>query len=417
MRKYLRNYMTAISIALALLLSFSAFSFAGDDKALFAGDGIASNRSGIASDKARNIIFMVPDGMGLSNVTAARIFKNGPNGDALYMETLPQIGYQRTHSKNSTVTDSAAAGSAWACGMKFNNGEICCLDDDRNGICESAPNTILELAKAKGKATGLVATSTITHATPAAFGAHVHFRNCETEIARQYIEEIGVDVMLGGGIGSDRAECLTPSPKTATQLITEAQSSYGYTYVTDKTQMAAAVAASKIKILGLFTAGGKTPETYHVVPSLTYPVAEPTLPEMTVAALNILEKDREGFFLMVEGSQIDWANHANNINYQIGETLAFDEAVKVVLDWVNKNPLRKRNTLVIIVSDHDCGGFAVNGPYGTLSEAGDIVEAGWTSGNHTAGDTIIWSQGPGSQHLGKAVDNTYLYDVMKNVLN
>jgi alkaline phosphatase len=385
--------------ALALLLTFFAFLFACSGK------------------NAKNIIFMVPDGMGLSNVTAARIFNDGPNGNPLYLETLPEIGYQRTHAKNSTVTDSAAAASAWACGEKFNNNEICCLDDNKDGACEIAPATILEMAQSKGKATGLVATSTITHATPAVWGAHVHYRNCETEIARQYIEDTGVDVLLGGGIGPDQAvKCLMPSPKTAADLITEAQSSYGYVYVTDEIQMNTAVAAGAKKIFGIFTPAGKTPETYRVDSSLTYPAGEPTLPEMTSAALDILEKDRDGFFLMVEGSQIDWANHANDIEYQIGETLSFDESVKVVLDWVNKEPLRKLNTLVVIVADHDCGGFAVNGPYGTLSAAGDIVQAGWTSLDHTAGDTIIWSQGPGSQHLGKAVDNTDLYGVMKNVL-
>lgn len=403
MREHLRSCMTSLSIVLVLLLSLAALSFAENDN---------SDRND--ARYARNIILMVPDGMGLSNVTAARIFNNGPNGSPLYLETLPQIGYQRTHAANSTVTDSAAAGSAWACGMKFNNNEICCLDNDKNGVCESAPTTILEMAKKKGKSTGLVATSTITHATPAAFGSHVHHRGCETEIARQYIETTGVDILLGGGIGKDQS-CKTPSPKTAAQIISNAQTTYGYTYAVNKTEMEAAVASGKMKILGLFSPAGKTPETYRVDPTYTWPSSEPTLHEMTTAALDILEEDRDGFFLMVEGSQIDWANHANDIKYQMGETLAFDEAVKVVLDWVNK-PRRKLDTLVIVVSDHDCGGFAINGPYGTLSEAGDIVEAGWTSGNHTAGDTIIWSQGPGSQYLGKALDNTDLYRVMKDVL-
>jgi alkaline phosphatase len=119
---------------------------------------------------------------------------------------------------------------------------------------------------------------------------------------------------------------------------------------------------------------------------------------------------------MVEGSQIDWANHANDLSYQIGETLSFDESVKVVMDWIHEKPMRKFQTLVVIVADHDCGGFAVNGPYGSLSEAGDLVVPGWTSIDHTAGDTIIWSQGPGSHCLGKAVDNTYLYQVMKEAL-
>lgn len=161
--------------------------------------GGRSHYQHMAEESAKNIIFMVPDGMGLSNVTATRIYLNGPNGDRLSFEKLPTIGYQSTHSANSTVTDSAAAASAWATGEKFNNGEISCHSEDT--VCIESPATILELAKEEGKATGLVATSTITHATPASFAAHVNSRKCETEIARQYIEESGVDVLLGGGIG------------------------------------------------------------------------------------------------------------------------------------------------------------------------------------------------------------------------
>ena len=150
--------------------------------------------------KARNIIFMVGDGMGLAHVTAARIFKNGPDGESLHLETLPTIGYQRTHSASDSLTDSAAAASAWANGEKFNNGEISCHDDDQDGRCEPTPSpTILEIAKAKGRVTGLVVTSTVTHATPAAFGSHVPSRRCEKEIARQYIQVTEVDVILGGG--------------------------------------------------------------------------------------------------------------------------------------------------------------------------------------------------------------------------
>ncbi|MEW6587276.1 MAG: alkaline phosphatase, partial [Nitrospirota bacterium] len=368
----------------------------------------------------RNIIFMVPDGMGLSNATAARIFKSGPDGDSLYLETLPQIGYQRTHARNSTVTDSAAAAAAWACGEKFNNNEISCHDNNGDKVCDTngSPVTILELAQKMGKATGLVATSTITHATPAAWAAHVHHRDCETEIARQYIEVAGVAVLLGGGIGPNKSgkNCEQYAGQDKNAVVSSAVS-LGYEHVDTKSEMEAALASGKKKILGLFTSAGKTPETYRVDPVLyNWGAEEPTLPEMTAAALDILEEDRNGFFLMVEGSQIDWANHANDITYQIGETLAFDESVKVVLDWINEKPFRKDNTLVIIVADHDCGGFAVNGPNGTLSAAGDIVEAGWTSADHTAGDTIIWSQGSGSQCLGKAVDNTYLFHVMKEVL-
>jgi alkaline phosphatase len=277
--------------------------------------------------------------------------------------------------------------------------------------------TILELAQQKGKATGLVATSTITHATPAAFGSHVHIRKCETEIARQYIEDTKVDVLLGGGIGPDHpTKCLTPSSKNDLQVINDAVASYGYAYVTDKAQMDAAVAGGSDKMLGLFTPGGKTPETYRVDPVMyPWPAGEPTLPEMTAAALDILEEDKRGFFLLVEGSQIDWAGHANHIDYLIGDTLAFDESVEVVMDWINEDKERSEETVLIIVADHETGGMMINGPYGTLSMAGDVITAGWTSGSHTAEDTIIWSQGPGSQYLGKALQNTDLYDVMKKV--
>jgi alkaline phosphatase len=391
--------------SLALLITFSLIAGMVDAK-------------GFKGPRARNIIFMVPDGMGLSNVTSARIFVNGPDGEPLDLETLPQIGYQRTHSANSTVTDSAAAASAWACGEKYDNNEVSCHDIDNNYICdEPVAPTVLEVAKAKGKATGLVATSTITHATPAVWGAHVYYRNCETEIARQLVLETGVDVLLGGGFGGDR-NCMTPSPLTVDEIIAEAQDN-GYAYVTTRDEMTGTLAGKKTKnkkMLGLFTPAGKTPEMFRVDPAISYPENEPTLPEMTQTALDILEKDRQGFFLMVEGSQIDWANHANDVAYQTAEMIAFDESVKVVLDWVNARPVRKLDTLVIIVADHDCGGFAVNGPYGVLSMAGDLVEDGWTSSDHTAQDTIVWSQGPNSDKLGKALDNTDLYYVMVDAL-
>ncbi len=353
--------------------------------------------------EVKNIIFMVPDGMGLADVTAARIYKNGPDGASLYLETLENIGYQRTYSANSIITDSAAAGSAWSCGEKFNNGEICYHSDG------SPYNpSILELAKAEGKATGLVATSTITHATPAVFGAHVNNRNCENEIAKQYIEMTGVDVMLGGGVAKFNS---TKPDKCGTSgnFIAEARQK-GYPVVYTRAGMDSAVANGTVKLLGLFNDSGMTPEYLRVSGT-----TEPRLPEMTSSALDILEKDRDGFFIMIEGSQVDWANHANDLKYQLGETLAFDEAVKVVLDWTNANPERKEHTLLIIVPDHETGGFAINGP-DRLLKAGESVTAAWTSGEHTGVDTIIWSQGPGSKALGRAVDNTDLYGVMAKAL-
>jgi len=329
---------------------------------------------------------------------------------------LPTIGYQKTHSADSSITDSAAAASAWANGEKYRNGEISCHDDNRDGICKPTPGpTILQTAKEKGKSTGLVATSAVTHATPAAFGAHVPSRGCENEIARQYVQVTEVDVILGGGVQrfistEDKAD----SCGTFGNFITAAEEN-GYEIVLTEQELEKAVVTGAHKLLGLFASDGKSPELFRVLPENTYPGGEPTLPKMTAAALEILEKDKDGFFLLVEGSQIDWANHRHNVPYQVGETLAFDAAVKVVLDWLNEEPSRKSTTLIIIAPDHETGGFAIHGVEGENYKSGDLVEDAWATQGHTATDVVIWSQGPGSQDLGRAIDNTEVYKVMLKV--
>jgi alkaline phosphatase len=382
----------------------------------FTGKKEYQNKSG-PQPRSKNIIFMVPDGMGLADVTAARIFKYGSEGQNLYLETLSTIGYQRTHAAHSSVTDSAAAASAWANGEKFRNGEISCHDDDQDSKCEPPPGpTILEIAKERGKSTGLVVTSTVTHATPAAFGAHVPSRECENEIARQYIQITEVDVILGGGVnhfnttGKQADKC-----GTFGNFIADAVNN-GYDVVYTAKELDDAAGKGSKKILGLFAPKGKTPEMFRVNPREYYKKDEPTLPQMTAAALSVLEKDEDGFFLLVEGSQIDWANHQNNVAYQVGETLAFDHAVQVVLAWIKAKPRRKHHTLVIIAPDHETGGFAINDIGGGNYVAGDLVDGGWTTTGHTAGDVLIWSQGPGSEYLGRAVDNTDIYRVMRQVL-
>ncbi len=391
MNKYIK---TLCSIAIAVSIAVAVWIVSTTPLALAEEEN---------NHEVKNIIFMVPDGMGLPDVTAARIYKNGLEGPPLNLETLENIGYQRTYSADSTITDSAAAASTWACGEKFNNIEVCAHSDGR-------PHNpgILELARDKGKATGLVATYTITHATPAAFGAHVTNRSCENEIARQYIEDTEPDVMFGGGIS--KFNSTEPDAcGTSGNFIPEAVNK-GYTLVYTKDEMQSAANNGAKKMLGLFS------DSYLVPESQRAGTTEPGLSEMTAAALDVLEEDKDGFFLMVEGSQVDGANHVNNMSYQINEVLAFDEAVKIVLDWINANPERKENTLLIVVPDHDTGGFAINGPY-NLIRAGEYVIPGWTTRGHTGVDTIIWSQGPGSQPLGRALDNTDLYRVMVKSLD
>jgi len=360
-----------------------------------------------AGQEVKNIIFMVPDGMGLADVTAARIYKYGLSKERFSFEMLEQVGYQSTYSRDSVVTDSAAAASAWACGQKFNNGEI-----SFHGETGESPQTILELAKTKGRSTGLVATSTITHATPAAFGAHVKLRNCENEIARQYINKTGVDVILGGG--KLRFNSTAPdSCGAGGDFISEAQAK-GYTVVYTRDELLGV--QNPKKLLGLFSEGPLAPGPKRAGDD-TIKTREPTLAEMTGAALKILEKNDKGFFLLVEASQIDWANHAKDQEYQITEILALDEAVSVVLGWVNAKVERKSETLIIVVPDHETGGFAINGPVGsTINKPGQLITAAWTAKHHTAVDTIIRSQGPYSQYLGRAIDNTDIFHIMKAAL-
>ncbi len=390
--------------------------------------------------EVKYVIFMVPDGMGLADVTAARILKNcentptttpfnfcadGPGGAPLSFETLEHIGYQRTYSKTNTITDSSAAASAWACGEKFVNNEVCFHAD---GVQHN--DSLLELAKANGWGTGLVATQTITHATPAAFASHLANRNCETEIARQYVEETQPDVMLGGGQAT-----FNPLSQDVcgvfNNFITEAQSR-GYTYVKTKQEMDDAVANGVTRLLGLFKGKNLTPEYQANLPLPTgRSPGEPRLPDMAKAALAVLEKHPTGFFLMIEGSLVDSGNHAESLPYQYGEMFAFDQSVQVVLDWINASPSRKEHTLLIVAPDHETGGFAVKGvgtKGGELPGAGlGPFQAGWVftlvpgdpndfEAHHTGGDEPIWSQGPGSEALGRAIDNTFVYQVVKAVI-
>ncbi len=367
--------------------------------------------------EVKYVILMVPDGMNLSSVTAARISLNGIAGDTLNMEKLERIGYQRTFSEKNTVTDSSAAASAWACGEKFTNNEVCLHIAGR-----PHNSSLLEIAKARGMSTGLVATQTITHATPASFASHVWAptgvspRSCETEIARQYVTVVQPNVILGGG--QSKFNTVTPDNcGSAGNYITAAQAQ-GYRYASTASELAAAVAAKPSRVLGLFAGGQLTPEYQR-----TAATTEPRLPEMTDAALKLLEGNNKGFFLMVEGSLIDSANHARNRDYLIGEMRAFDASVKVVLDWIAAKTERQQHTLLMVLPDHETGSVAV---HGTEKPAGEPFGSYWLAytwqvppepeTHHTGGDIVFWVQGPGSEVLARPIDNTFVYQVIRALL-
>jgi len=354
--------------------------------------------------RAKNVILMVGDGMGFSLVTAGRLAKGGVDGPPLSFETLDRFGYQRIYSADGVIADSAATASAWACGAKFSNGALCFHGDGR-----VAPPSLLDLARERGRAIGLVATSAITHATPAAFGASVPDRRCESEIARQYLVETKVDLLLGGGMSSFQSAAKDPCGGGGEDYVALARRE-GYTVVTSAAGLRAATGTGKL--LGLFAT-----EELTRVQARPEDSTEPTLAEMTAAALDRLAQDRDGFFLLVEGSQIDWGGHDNDLGYAVSELLAFDEAVRVTQAWIAARRERAAQTLLIVLADHETGGLALVGPRDRPAATAPVkVTPHWATAGHTAADAPLWSSGPGSAELGGLVDNTKIYDVVRGAL-
>lgn len=357
-----------------------------------------------APPRARNVILMVGDGMGLPLVTAARMTQGGVDGPPLSFETLERFGYQRIYSADGVIADSAATSSAWACGLKFANGALCHHADRR-----PAPPSLLDLARASGRSTGLVATSSITHATPAAFGASVPDRACEPEIARQYLVDAKPDLLLGGGRSFFQSAAKDACGGGGADYL-ELAKREGYAVVTSASELRAASGSGRL--LGLFAAGGMTR-----VQSRRADTTEPTLAEMTATALARLGQDRDGFFLLVEGSQIDWGGHDNDLGYAISELLAFDEAVRVAQAWIAARRERAAETLLVVLADHETGGLALVGPAARPAAAAPLkVSPHWATTGHTAADAPIWSSGPGSAELGGLIDNTKVYSVVRGLL-
>lgn len=295
---------------------------------------------------AKNVILMIPDGMGASYMTASRIFK----GEELSFERYMK-GMMKTYSADTSVTDSAAAGTAMATGYKTDNGMISVTPDGEQ------PDSILDAARNKDKATGLVATSRITHATPAVFTSHDPSRGNEAVLAQQYINN--VDVILGGGRDMFTLE-KDGGNQTDRDLVAEAKDA-GYEYVTEKSQLDS---VEGNKVLGLFADAALTYDIDRVDQE------QPSLTDMTEFAIDTLSKDEDGFFLMVEGSQIDWAGHANDPVAAITDTLEFDRAVEKALDFAKKD----KNTLVVVVGDHETGGMNVGTTEGGYADNIDVLK-------------------------------------------
>ncbi|HET8865938.1 MAG TPA: alkaline phosphatase [Gracilimonas sp.] len=327
----------------------------------------------VESTTIKNVILLIGDGTGLAQITAGQYALVGPDG-LLHMQTMPVTGIVKTHSSDNLITDSASGATAYSCGLKTYNGAI---GVNPNQIpCK----TILELAEEKGLSTGLVSTSSITHATPASFAAHQPERSMQMQIAEDFLDS-GSEVFLGGGVKwfaeDQRSDSL--------DLIAQFEEA-GYQILMDQDELQN---ATSDRLLGLFAEDGMERNE-----------GEPSLAMMTQKALDVLNQNEDGFFLMVEGSQIDWAGHDNNSEYLLREVEDFDAAVNAALDFAQNDG----ETLVVLTADHETGGMTLQ----QQVAEGDSLEIYWTTGYHTGTPIPLMAYGPGALEFMGWRDNTYI---------
>lgn len=379
--------------------------------------------------KARNVIFIQGDGMGIAHRELIRLATKGQNGE-LAMNTMRYAGLVHTDSADTdeAVTDSAAAATSYASGVKTYNGAVG-VDVDGNPV-----RTLLEQARDRGKATGLVTTSQVTDATPAAFGAHVADRSDQSEIARQFLESSKPDVILGGGedfwfpAGNEGGWPDHP-PKDPTEAskgtkgnLVELAQRLGYTYARNGDEMRA---AGRGKLLGLFA----NEEMFEHRNEGQGDLYEPSVPlkDMATKAIDTLSRDRDGFFLLIEEEGIDEMAHHSNAKLTVRSGAALDDTVAMALRFAARTP----GTLVLVVGDHETGGLAIENideedesGEGETAEDGPIPIANsdleltvdWTSEGHTGAATPITAEGPGAESLARVQQNTDVHDSVQKAM-
>lgn len=429
---------------------------------------------------AKNVILFIGDGMGPTVLTATRLFKVGEEGN-LEMMKLPRSARIKTFSNDAQTTDSAPSMAAYTTGVKMNN-EVIAMSSDTKAVapgkdvngnktvnnCSSDNGkpvpTILELAKAAGKAVGAVTTTELTHATPAATYAHICHRDAAYDIAAQAVPGgagfnqalgDGVDVLMGGG-----ANHWTPysasnkGGRNDNRDLTAEMKAQGYSYVTTQSELAKVTSG---KVLGLFSSKSHLDyELDRVAKGAAN--TQPSLSEMTAKAIDLLSKNSQGYFLMVEGGRIDHALHGTNAKRSLTDAVALDEAVKTALGKVDLN-----NTLIVVTADHDhtmtINGYSAKGnPVLDLVKNGDgstqndvdgkpfttlvfgngpnrpdvrpvltsdqvmandyLQETGvkLTSETHGGGDVMLFADGAGSNRFKGTLDNTKVFGKLREAL-
>lgn len=354
------------AICLSLLLPFLLLSL----------QGFSQNEKEKENPKAINVIYMIGDGMGLPQVFATML----ATGNELAFQQFPYIGVVDTRSASNTITDSAAAGTALCCDKKTKNSMVG-MDVDT-----IAMPTILEVLSDKGKSTGIVVTCYSGHATPASFYAKVPKRSMYEEIALQLAESKKVDVMIAGG------KKHFVHRKDSANLIERMEKELGW-----KVYDSLAEVDPDCKKYAVLAADGHMP---------VYPERGEFLPDGVRMALKTLEKNEKGFFLMVEGSQIDFACHAHDSVNMVDETVDFSNAVQVALDYAKTHD----NTLVVVTADHETGGLTMIDPQGKYTN----IAFNYSTGSHTCLPVMIYAYGPGAEQFTGWMQNN---EVKTKILN
>ncbi|WP_027188709.1 alkaline phosphatase [Desulfovibrio cuneatus] len=335
-RKYLQQT-AALLAGLALLCTATAGLASGIPQAENTWNG----------PKPKYVFMLIADGLGLQQVASAEAFLASQRGNAapgivkLDLSQLPEQGLSTTYSANSFITDSAPAGTALATGYKTDNGVI--------GVDPSKTQrftTIAEAAKQAGMKVGVVSSVSINHATPGSYYAHMPSRNSYYEIGEQLIAS-GFDYFGGGGLHKYNAKDAAGTPRKSLYAIAAEK---GMRVLRDKNAILAAKPGSPVLAVNpVLDASNAMPYALDKTEN------ELSLAEFTAKGIELLDNPK-GFFLAVEGGKIDWACHANDAAASIHDTLAFDSAVQVALDFAQKHPTE---TLVVITGDHETGGMSL----------------------------------------------------------
>ncbi len=329
------------------------------------------NENSFQEKKVKNIILLIGDGMGLTQLYAAYTVNKGE----LNILKFPVIGIQRTYSLDKYITDSGASGTAIATGHKTNN-KLIGLTPDSTKL-----KSILKIAEEHKYSTGLVATSIITHATPAAFISNNIYRYNYEEIALDFLKT-DIDVFIGGGSENFNKR------KDGLNLI-DSLKNKGYTVLQDNDKLKN-INCDK---LAAFTSVSHNPKISEGRGDL--------LSISTQTAINILSKNTNGFFLMVEGSQIDWGGHENDIDFVNSEVIDFDKAVGVALDFAKNNS----ETLIIVTADHETGGLGIID--GNIQKG--EIECDFASKDHTGVWVPVYAYGPNAELFSGFYENTDIF--------